>query len=306
MTFLVEVNNISKSFDSFLAVDNVSFSLARGEVLGFLGPNGAGKTTTMRILTGFLKPNSGNIKINGLNLFSNLKESREFIGYVPEGSPLYNEMTTIDFLSFICEIRGINKDKNLSKVISLLNLHDVLLQKIDTLSKGFKRRVGLAQALIHDPKILILDEPTDGLDPNQKHEVRKLIKKLGKEKAIIISTHILEEVKAICNRTMIISNGKLLIDDSPNNVLKKSSSYNNLLISVHEKTANELRKEIMTTNKFKNVDVLGNVCSVKLKSSSDSIYISEYLLQKKYTIKHYSINKGKLEEVFRELTYNND
>ena len=306
MTLLVEVKNISKSFDSFLAVDNVSFSLAKGEVLGFLGPNGAGKTTTMRILTGFLKPSAGNIKINGLNLFTNLKRSREFIGYVPEGSPLYNEMTTIDFLGFICDIRGINKDEKLSRVISLLNLNNVLLQRIDTLSKGFKRRVGLAQALIHDPKILILDEPTDGLDPNQKHEVRKLIKKLGKEKAIIISTHILEEVKAICNRTMILSNGKLLIDDAPNNVLKKSSSYNNLLISVNEKTANELKKEILTINKYKNIDVVGNICSVKLKNSSDSIYISEYLHKKKYTIKHYSINKGNLEEVFRELTYNND
>ena len=306
MTFLIEVNNVSKSFDSFLAVDNVSFSLAKGEVLGFLGPNGAGKTTTMRILTGFLKPSLGSIKINGLNLFTNLKQSREFIGYVPEGSPLYNEMTTIDFLSFICEIRGINIDQNLSKVISLLNLNDVLLQKIDTLSKGFKRRVGLAQALIHDPKILILDEPTDGLDPNQKHEVRKLIKKLGKEKAIIISTHILEEVKAICNRTMILSNGKLLIDDAPSNVLKKSSNYNNLLISIHEKTASDFRKEIMTINKFKNVDLLGNVCSIKLKNSSDSNSISEYINKKKYTIKHFSINKGNLEEVFRELTYKND
>ena len=156
--------------------------MGKGEVLGFLGPNGAGKTTTMRILTGFLKPNSGQIKINGLDLFNNLKQSRDFIGYVPEGSPLYNEMTTIDFLSFICEVRGINREENLSKVINLLNLHDVLLQKIETLSKGFKRRVGLAQALIHDPKILILDEPTDGLDPNQKHDVRKLIKKLGKKR----------------------------------------------------------------------------------------------------------------------------
>ena len=302
MTFLVEVNNISKSFESFLAVDNVSFSLSKGEVLGFLGPNGAGKTTTMRILTGFLKPNSGSIKINGLDLFTNLKLAREFIGYVPEGSPLYNEMTMIDFLSFICEIRGVNKEEKLGRVINLLNLKEVLLQKIDTLSKGFKRRVGLAQALIHDPKILILDEPTDGLDPNQKHEVRKLIKKLGKEKSIIISTHILEEVKAICNRTMILSNGRLLVDDSPNNVLKKSSSYNRLLVSVHEKTAAELKKELMTIRKYKSVEIEGNICSIKLNSSLESTAISEYLLKKKYTIKHFSINKGKLEEVFRELT----
>ena len=302
MTALVEVNNISKSFESFLAVDDINFSLEKGEVLGFLGPNGAGKTTTMRILTGFLKPSSGSIKINGLDLFKNLKKAREFIGYVPEGSPLYNEMTTIDFLSFICEIRNIDKGQNLGKIIKLLNLDEVLLQKIDTLSKGFKRRVGLAQALVHDPKILILDEPTDGLDPNQKHEVRKLIKKLGKEKSIIISTHILEEVKAICNRTMILSNGKLLIDDTPTNVLKKSSSYNNLLVSVHDKSANELKKELQTFNNFKYIDVNNNLCSIKLKSTSDASFLSNYLLKKKYAIKHYSINKGQLDEVFRQLT----
>lgn len=302
MTALVEVNNISKSFESFLAVDDINFSLEKGEVLGFLGPNGAGKTTTMRILTGFLKPTSGNIKINGLDLFKNLKKTREFIGYVPEGSPLYNEMTTIDFLSFICEIRNIDKSQNLGKIIKLLNLDEVLLQKIDTLSKGFKRRVGLAQALVHDPKILILDEPTDGLDPNQKHEVRKLIKKLGKEKSIIISTHILEEVKAICNRTMILSNGKLLIDDTPTNVLKKSRSYNNLLVSVYDKSANELKKELEALNNFKYIDIDNNLCSIKLKSTSDASFLSNYLLKKKYTVKHYSINKGQLDEVFRQLT----
>ena len=302
MTALVEVNNISKTFKSFLAVDDINFSLKKGEVLGFLGPNGAGKTTTMRILTGFLKPSSGSIKINGLDLFKNLKKAREFIGYVPEGSPLYNEMTTIDFLSFICEIRNIDKGQNLSKIIKLLDLDEVLLQKVDTLSKGFKRRVGLAQALVHDPKILILDEPTDGLDPNQKHEVRKLIKKLGKEKSIIISTHILEEVKAICNRTMILSNGKLLIDDTPTNVLKKSRSYNNLLVSVYDKSANELKKELEALNNFKYIDIYNNLCSIKLKSTSDASFLSNYLLKKKYAIKHYSINKGQLDEVFRQLT----
>ena len=149
---------------------------------------------------------------------------------------------------------------------------------------------------------MILDEPTDGLDPNQKHEVRKLIKKLGKEKSIIISTHILEEVKAICNRTMILSNGKLLIDDTPTNVLKKSSSYNNLLVSVYDKSAIELKKELQTLNNFKYIDVNNNLCSIKLKSTSDASFLSNYLLKKKYAIKHYSINKGQLDEVFRQLT----
>ncbi len=302
MSYLVEVKNISKSFNSFLAIDNISFSLAKGEVLGFLGPNGAGKTTTMRMLTGFLRPSKGKVLINNINIFNQLKKAREYIGYVPEGSPLYNEMTTIDFLNFICEIRNVDKKIQLPKVVSLLNLDDVLVQKIETLSKGFKRRVGLAQALIHDPKILILDEPTDGLDPNQKHEVRKLIKKLGKDKAIIISTHILEEVKAICNRTMILSNGKLLIDDKPNNVLKKSNSYNNITVAVEEINGSELKKELVKLNKFHSIDINGNFCSLKLKKPSDQSFISGYL-SKKYTLKHFSINKGELEEVFRNLTY---
>ena len=303
MSKLVEVKNISKSFNSFLAVDNISFSLAKGEVLGFLGPNGAGKTTTMRVLTGFLTPDSGQVIINNINLFDSLKDARQFIGYVPEGSPLYNEMTVIDFLGFICDIRAVDKQTELTKVIKLLGLKDVLLQKIETLSKGFKRRVGLAQALIHDPEILILDEPTDGLDPNQKHEVRNLIKKLGKEKAIIISTHILEEVKAICNRTMIISNGKLLIDDTPKNVLKQSDNYNSILISVKERANNDFLNELKSLKKFNNVDIKGNMCSIKLRKQSDIEFVNTYLIKKKYTIKHFSINKGSLEDVFRSLTY---
>ncbi len=303
MSKLVEVKNISKSFNSFLAVDNISFSLSKGEVLGFLGPNGAGKTTTMRVLTGFLTPDSGQVIINNINLFDHLKDSRQFIGYVPEGSPLYNEMTVIDFLGFICDIRAVDKQRQLTKVIKLLSLKDVLLQKIETLSKGFKRRVGLAQALIHDPEILILDEPTDGLDPNQKHEVRNLIKKLGREKAIIISTHILEEVKAICNRTMIISNGKLLIDDTPKNVLKQSNNYNNIILSVKERSNNDFLNELKALKKFNNVGIKDNMCSIKLRKQSDIEFVNTYLIKKKYSIKHFSINKGSLEDVFRSLTY---
>ena len=302
MSKLIEVKNITKSFDSFLAIDNISFSLSKGEILGFLGPNGAGKTTTMRVLTGFLKPDKGMVAIKGLDIFDNLKQVREYIGYVPEGSPLYNEMTTIDFLGFICEIRKISKEKELPKAIKLLNLEEVLFQKIETLSKGYKRRVGLAQALIHNPEILILDEPTDGLDPNQKNEVRKLIKKLGKEKAIIISTHILEEVKAICNRTMIISEGKLLIDDKPNNVLKKSKSYNNIILAVEERSGVDLKAEFLKLNKYSNIEAVGNICNIEVKSSSDHSFVSNYVKEKGYTIKHFSINKGNLEEVFQNLT----
>ena len=185
MSNLIDVYKVSKSFGSFLAVDDISFNLKAGEILGFLGPNGAGKTTTMRMLTGFVNPTKGSIKVNNLDLkFEKATASKSF-GYVPEGSPLYDEMTTINFLDFITEIRDISKAEKenvINKVIKTLNLEKVVFQRIETLSKGYKRRVGLAQAIIHDPKILILDEPTDGLDPNQKNDVRKLIKKRVKNK----------------------------------------------------------------------------------------------------------------------------
>ena len=289
-----------------MAVDNIDLAVNRGEVVGFLGPNGAGKSTTMKMLTGFLEPDSGKILINNIDLKSHPLHAKQLIGYLPEGAPSYSDMIVSDFLSFVGKMRGID-DRNtlnnrLEDMANHINLKDVWNRPIETLSKGFKRRVGLAQALVHDPKILILDEPTDGLDPNQKYEVRKLIKKLGKEKSIIISTHILEEVKAICNRTIILSNGKLLIDDTPTNVLKKSRSYNNLLVSVHEKSAIELKKELQTLNNFKYIDVNNNLCSIKLKSTSEASFLSNYLLKKKYAIKHYSINKGQLDEVFRQLT----
>ena len=305
MSNLIKVKNISKSFGSFLAVNDISFSLSKGEVLGFLGPNGAGKTTTMRILTGFLKPDTGSVQIKDVDIFNEAKKAREYLGYVPEGSPLYNEMTTIDFLSFICKVRQVNRVTELPKIIELLDLSDVLLQKIDTLSKGFKRRVGLAQALIHDPEVLILDEPTDGLDPNQKNEVRKLIKKLGKEKAIIISTHILEEVNILCNRTMILSNGKLLIDDKPSNVLKRSKNYNNTLVAVEEISAKDLRSELLNLGKFDNVEIKDSMCLINAKKMSNKFSLTNYFKKKKYTIKHFSVNKGDLDEVFRSLTKTN-
>lgn len=305
MSNLIKVKNISKSFGSFLAVNDISFSLSKGEVLGFLGPNGAGKTTTMRILTGFLKPDTGSVQIKDVDIFNEAKKAREYLGYVPEGSPLYNEMTTIDFLSFICKVRQVNRVTELPKIIELLDLNDVLLQKIDTLSKGFKRRVGLAQALIHDPEVLILDEPTDGLDPNQKNEVRKLIKKLGKEKAIIISTHILEEVNILCNRTMILSNGKLLIDDKPSNVLKRSKNYNNTLVAVEEISAKDLRSELLNLGKFDNVEIKDNMCLINAKKMSKNFSLTNYFKKQKYTIKHFSVNKGDLDEVFRSLTKTN-
>ena len=222
MSVLIEVDKLTKSFGPFIAVDNISFSLKRGEVLGFLGPNGAGKTTTMRMITGFLSPTKGSIKVCDNDVAKYPLEIKEKIGYVPEGAPLYGEMTVLNFLKFIADVRKIpktKKDDAIDSAIKKLGLELVLFQQLETLSKGYKRRVGLSQAILHDPDILILDEPTDGLDPNQKHEVRKLIKEMASTKAIIISTHILEEVDAVCTRAMIIAKGRMIIDKSPKELL---------------------------------------------------------------------------------------
>ena len=308
MTNIIEVKNITKKFGSFLAVKNLSFSLNKGEILGFLGPNGAGKTTTMRIITGFLSPNDGSIKINGKDLTDDPISCRRLIGYVPEGSPLYNEMSVIDFLRFICEIRDLgnkNIEKETSRVIKLLKLENVLFQKIETLSKGYKRRVGLAQAIIHNPQILILDEPTDGLDPNQKNDVRNLIKELGKDKAIIISTHILEEINALCNRTMIISKGKLLVDDQPSNILKMSKTYNSLKISIEEKKNNEFKKLLISNKIAKNIDINNDLCVIKTSNYKQlKNDLNKLIKNQSLTIKHLSVSEGSLEEVFREMTSN--
>mgnify|MGYP001080217274 FL=1 len=232
---LIKVNQLTKKFGPFTAVENISFNLDRGEVLGFLGPNGAGKTTTMRMITGFLSPSSGDVLISNLNIQEFPLSAKKQIGYVPEGAPLYGEMTVLNFLKFIFSLRkneNFNDDQSIYIAIDKLGLEKVLYQQIETLSKGYKRRVGLAQAILHDPDILILDEPTDGLDPNQKHEVRRLITEMSSDKAIIISTHILEEVDAVCTRAMIISNGKMIIDKSPNELLKLGKQKDSTLDDV--------------------------------------------------------------------------
>ncbi len=220
---MISLSNITKKFDDFIAVDNLSINVNSGEVLGFLGPNGAGKSTTMKMITGFIKPTEGTIKIKGMDVETKSIECKKLIGYLPEGAPLYGDMTPINMLKFVSYIRGMTSQefkKALDSVVIKTEITDVINQPIDTLSKGYKRRVGLAQALIHDPKILILDEPTDGLDPNQKHHIRNLINEMGKEKAIIISTHILEEVDAVCTRACIIAKGKKLIDKKPSELKK--------------------------------------------------------------------------------------
>ena len=215
---MIKVENLVKAFGSKLAVNDVSFAVERGEVLGFLGPNGAGKSTTMRMITGFIPPSSGRITIGGHDMLEDPLPAKRLIGYLPENAPGYADMTVHGFLNFAAELRGLRGDaqtRAVGRAVELCFLQNVLYQTIDTLSKGYKHRTGLAQALVHDPDVLIMDEPTDGLDPNQKHEVRGLIKRMGENKAIIFSTHILEEVEAACTRVIIIDRGRIVANGTP-------------------------------------------------------------------------------------------
>jgi ABC-2 type transport system ATP-binding protein len=215
---LIEIEGLTKRFGGFTAVDDVSFTVRRGEVLGFLGPNGAGKSTTMRMLAGFMTPTAGRASICGHDVQNDSIAARKALGFLPEGAPTYPEMTVQAFLQFVARIRGYSgreMDERVAHAIGLTTLAGVRLQPVETLSKGFKRRVGLAQALLHDPPVLVLDEPTDGLDPNQKHEVRELIARMAPQKAIVISTHILEEVGAVCTRAIVIARGRVVADATP-------------------------------------------------------------------------------------------
>ncbi len=221
---MIEVKELRRSFGPVVAVDGISFSVEKGQVLGLLGPNGAGKSTAMRMLACFLRPDSGTATIRGYDILKNPIEVRRTIGYLAENVPAYNEMTVGSFLNFVCDarqIKGKERKQALDRIVPMCSIDSVYHQTIETLSKGYTRRVGLAQALIHDPDVLILDEPTDGLDPNQKHEVRKLINKMAKDKCIIISTHILEEVEAVCSRTIIIAKGRILVDSTPGQLKEK-------------------------------------------------------------------------------------
>jgi ABC-2 type transport system ATP-binding protein len=218
---MLEIERLSKYYGQHKVVDDLSFSCGPGEVLGFLWPNGAGKSTTMKMVTGFVAPSAGNARICGHDIREETRAAQRRIGYLPEGAPCYAEMNPAQFLAFIADVRGMAgaaRKSRIEEVVQLLHLEPVLGQTIDTLSKGFKRRVGLAQAILHDPDVLILDEPTDGLDPNQKHEVRELIRSMSKQKLIVISTHILEEVSSVCTRAIIIADGRLLVDDTPENL----------------------------------------------------------------------------------------
>src|ERR1700721_2778889 len=222
---MIIVEKLTKSFGLKLAVDNISFSVEKGEVLGFLGPNGAGKSAIMRMITGFLSPSAGKVSVCGFDVVEQGLKSRSRLGYLPENAPIYSDMSVFGFLGFCAELRGLFgsvKNKAIDRAVQLCFLQPVLFQSVDTLSKGYRHRTCFAQSIIHDPEVLVLDEPTDGLDPNQKHEIRQLIRKMGREKAIIFSTHILEEVDAVCTRAMIIDRGQVVANGTPQELRRRS------------------------------------------------------------------------------------
>ena len=230
---MIEVTQLSKSYGEVAAVDELSFKLVAGEILGFLGPNGAGKSTTMKMITGYLRPSAGNVSICGHDVWREPMIAQRFIGYLPEGAPAWEEMTPLEFLFFAGQIRGKegqDLENCVEQVVQVMSLSSVLSQKIETLSKGYKRRVGLAQAILHDPDVLILDEPTDGLDPNQKHQVREMIKGLSKDKIVIDSTHILEEVTAVCNRVIVLSDGRIVVDTTPDELMLQSEFHGAVVV----------------------------------------------------------------------------
>lgn len=308
MEVMIEVKELSRSFDEIKAVDNLSFSVHRGELLGFLGPNGAGKSTTMKMLTCFLTPSSGTATVSGFDIIENPDEVRSVVGYLPENAPLYAEMRVRDFLSFIAEVRGLEGSKAreaIDKVIEETSLGKVLSQRIETLSKGFKRRVGLAQAIIHDPEVLILDEPTDGLDPNQKHEVRNLIKSMSKDKCIVLSTHILEEVDALCTRAIIIANGTLLADGTPEELKKKSSRHGAIILSVGEESREKAKSDLSGQPFILEVIDSGYdaIAIVPQGDKAEALRSTlNHLHSNNIAVKQFNFDGGQLDEVFRQIT----
>ncbi len=307
----IVVENLTKKYGNQRAVDNISFRVKTGEVLGFLGPNGAGKTTTMKAITTFLAPDEGTVRVGDFSIDENPEEVKKHIGYLPESNPLYEEMPVIDYLRFVAEIQGIEKNKiddKIREVISTCGISAEKHKRIAELSKGYKQRVGLAQALIHDPEVLILDEPTTGLDPNQIIEIRELIKKIGKEKTVILSSHILAEVEATCDRIMIINKGKIVADGTASDLRKKAQGKEILKVTVEDGDINEIYNALQNIETVELVDIIdksGNIFEVQSKSDASSRRaIFNMCKENNWVLTQMSFVETKLEDVFRELTMN--
>ncbi|HEY2572606.1 MAG TPA: ATP-binding cassette domain-containing protein [Verrucomicrobiaceae bacterium] len=308
---MIKVENLRKVFGAKVAVDDVSFTVQKGEVLGFLGPNGAGKSTTMRMVTGFFAPTSGKVSVGGIDMLENPEQAKRSIGYLPENAPLYSDMSVSGFLSFCAELRGLHgaaRTKAIDHAIDLCFLESVRHQSVDTLSKGYRHRTCLAQSLIHDPDILILDEPTDGLDPNQKHEVRALIKRMGEKKAIIFSTHILEEVEAACSRAIIIDRGKIVADGTPDQLKKRAPGADCVRLVIRGGGARAEIEKLVCVEKVEATDgdessLIGRVLPTKKSSGSElAREIAALAAARQWKVEELHHEEGKLDEVFRSIT----
>jgi len=319
MSEMIALDGLSKSFGDLVAVDGVTMSVPRGQVLGFLGPNGAGKSTTMKMIAGFLEPTGGTAKVCGFDVVDQPVEVKKRIGYLPEGAPTYGDMTAKGFLRFIAQIRGFDgaeRDRRIDEVVEKVILGEVLSQPIETLSKGFKRRVGLAQSMLHDPEVLILDEPTDGLDPNQKHHVRQLIQDMAADKAIIVSTHILEEVEAVCSRAVIIAHGRLLADGTPEDLIARAPNHNAVVISVASENAGTAAAAAEALDAVRGVDILdapdgGARLRVLPKDAAANsvplvVPVGEAMKSADIDVQEIYVERGALDDVFREITLADD
>jgi ABC-2 type transport system ATP-binding protein len=306
---MITTKNLSKRYGDILAVDDLTFSVAPGEVLGFLGANGAGKSTTMRMIAGFITPTAGEVSVCGHDIERAPVAAKSCIGYLPEGAPSYGEMTTAEFLDFVADVRGLTGERRRVRraiVVEKLGLGPVIHQVIETLSKGFRRRVGLAQALIHDPQVLILDEPTDGLDPNQKHEVRRLINDLGKDKLVIVSTHILEEVHEVCTRAIIIADGRIVADETPT-ALESRSRYHHAVSLRFERSEHleAARREIAGLAEVAEVEWDARelrLTAVPRPGANTLAAVSAIIVKNGWDVPELHLESGRLDEVFRSLT----
>ena len=312
---MIEIRNLSKHFGSLRAVEDVSFEVERGEVLGFLGPNGAGKSTTMKMITGFLAPSHGTAIVCGHDVRKQPRKVKAKIGYLPEGAPLYPDMTALGLLKFVAEIRGLTGSAGqarIDEVVAQVQLESVLHQRIETLSKGFKRRVGLAQAILHDPEVLILDEPTDGLDPNQKHQVRELIRSMAGDKVIVLSTHILEEVELVCTRAIIIASGKMCFDGTPTQLRRRSSYFNAVALGLKTDTATDARAALARLEGVDYVEPTGvedgmsNYMIFPKDGCSLVQAVSDLAHEHSWEVEHLHVEQGRLDDVFRDITSGKD
>ena len=305
---MIQVSQLTKRFGDTLAVNNLSFSVSKGEVLGFLGPNGAGKSTTMKMISGFIAPDAGTVTIESIDIEKNPIEAKSRLGYLPEGIPLYGDMPVHSFLAFVGRIRGLRSSELAERIASVVDdvrLGDVLTESIASLSKGYKRRVGIAQAMLHDPPVLVLDEPTDGLDPNQKDQVRYLINSISRDKAIILSTHILDEVEAVCSRVIVINKGEIVVDSDPHTLATRSEHHNTVKLKLTNASVED------ASNQLKSID---GVRAVQYRELDDSYEIVptdgqpivqsvwQTVASNGWTVSTISEQGGRLDDVFRQLT----